>query len=167
MRKKAQTPDPKRIQIVTQFSPDLWLCLANLRENKGHDDCLPYQADLYAMARTLKPRKLNFIKLGSIWNDGWGGDSCFEPIRTEEAQKLIEQIKAECAKHQMYWNGKPFAEYDLNALCDEMAEIWTGNIKPDSPEADSTYVYVTDDKAVAYGGKNLFIFTTQKFAYND
>ena len=160
MRK--QKRNPKRIQIVTQFNENFWVCLANLRENMGHDDSLPYQADVYMMNR--ENHTLTFIKIASIWNDGWGGDSNVEVLNAD----LVQKVQDECLKHQMMYNGKPFGQYDLEALCDEMAEVWVSatNAKPEY--LDSTFVYLMDDtdSAKAYH-TNILRYTTQKFAYND
>ena len=170
MRKQATAKN--RIQIVTKFTEDFWVCLANLRENKGHDDCLPYQADVYVMEKTvvlvgtdkMKCPTLKFTKIASVWNDGWGGDSNVEVLNAD----LVQKVQDECLKHQMMYNGKPFGQYDLEALCDEMAEVWVSatNAKPEY--LDSTFVYLMDDtdSAKAYH-TNILRYTTQKFAYND
>lgn len=171
MRK--QKRNPKRIQIVTKFTEDFWVCLANLRENKGHDDCLPYQADVYVMEKTvvlvgtdkMKWPTLKFTKVASVWNDGWGGDSNVEVLNPD----LVQKVQDECLKHQMYYNGSPFGQYDLEALCDEMASIWVDAIKDKPQLADNTFVYMMDDDPLikAYNGNNLLYYKTQKFAYND
>lgn len=160
MRK--QKRNPKRIQIVTQFNENFWVCLANLRENMGHDDSLPYQADVYMMNR--ENHTLTFTKIASIWNDGWGGDSNVEVLNAD----LVQKVQDECLKHQMMYNGKPFGQYDLEALCDEMAEVWVSatNAKPEY--LDSTFVYLMDDTDSAKAHHtNILRYTTQKFAYND
>ena len=161
MRK--QKRNPKRIQIVTQFNENFWVCLANLRENMGHDDSLPYQADVYMMNR--ENHTLTFIKIASIWNDGWGGDSNVEVLNAD----LVQKVQDECLKHQMYYNGSPFGQYDLEALCDEMASIWVDAIKDKPQLSDNTFVYMMDDDPLikAYNGNNLLYYKTQKFAYND
>ena len=163
--KKKEPLDPKRIQILTQLTNNLWVCLANLRENKGHDDSLPYQADIYVMDRKASPdKKIRFTKVGSIWNDGWGGDSNLETISADYIQKLRDEV----AKHQMYYKGKPFGEYDLETLCDEMACIWVDYTKEHPDESDYSYVYLMDDNPLiraAYNGSQILRFTTRKFAY--
>lgn len=163
MNKKKTTLAHNRIQIVTKFTENFWVCLANLRENKGHDDSLPYQADVYVMQKAN--HTLTFTKIASVWNDGYGGDSNLEILNAE----LFQKVKDECAKHQMYWNGSPFGEYDVTSLCDEMAAIWVDATK-DKPELiDNTFVYMMDDDPLikAYQGNNLLYYKTQKFAYND
>ena len=165
---KKQTLNPKRIQILTQLTNDLWVCLANLRENKGHDDCLPYQADIYVMDRKLvktsPDKKIHFIKIGEIWNDGWGGDSNLTILNSEYAEKIRQEV----AKHQMYWNGQPFGEYDFTTLCDEMATIWVDYFNANPKDADYTFVYLMDDEpSVKAYGSQILRFTTRKFAYND
>ena len=165
--KKREPLNPNRIQIVTQLTYDLWICLAHLRENMGHDDSLPYQADIYLMDKKATPgrKKINFVKVGEIWNDGWGGDSTLHSLNDE----AIQRFRDECAKHQVYWNGKPYGPYDLETLCDEMAAIWVdvSNASPD--DHDYTYVYMMDDcpSIKAYGGQQDLKFTTRKFSTED
>ena len=161
MRKQATAKN--RIQIVTKFTEDFWVCLANLRENMGHDDCLPYQADVYVMQK--ENHTLKFTKIASVWNDGWGGDSNVEVLNPD----LVQKVQDECLKHQMYYNGSPFGQYDLEALCDEMASIWVDAIKDKPQLSDNTFIYMMDDDPLikAYQGNNLLYYKTQKFAYND
>ena len=164
MKKQKPTLTPNRIQIVTQLTNNLWVCLANLRENRGHDDCLPYQADIYLSDRKPKSTR-TFTKVGSIWNDGWGGDSNLEVLNAE----AIDKLRKECSKHKMYWNGKPFAEYDLETLCDEMASIWVDYTKAVPDEIDYTFVYLMDDNPYVraqYDGNQILRFTTRKFEYH-
>jgi len=114
------------IQTVVRLTERLWLGLSDIRENYGHDDSLPYQADVFVMDSDNQPEGSHaFKRIGSIWNDGWGGDSNFTPLaQTIYFKDIIQKVREECAKHQMYWDGKPFAEFTLEDVCDTLACIW-------------------------------------------
>ena len=119
------------IQMVCRLTGKLWLGMSGIRENMGHDDCLPYQADVFVMDSDNQPEGEHaFKKIGSIWNDGWGGDSNFTPLaHTTYLNNIIAQMREECAKHQMYWDGNPFGSWTLEEVCDSLACIWVDAVK--------------------------------------
>ena len=47
-----------KIQIFVMLGENLALGLANCRENRGHDDSLPYQSDVYAIRLEKTPIKV-------------------------------------------------------------------------------------------------------------
>ena len=60
-------------KIECKVNEDLTIVLDNIQKTYGHDDSLPFQADIY-----IKSEKLGFPKLtrvGHAYNDGWGGDT--------------------------------------------------------------------------------------------
>lgn len=63
-------------KITCKINEDLTIALVNVQKTYGHDDSLPFQADIH-----VKSEKLGFPKLtrvGHAFNDGWGGDTVIE-----------------------------------------------------------------------------------------
>ena len=152
-----------KIEIYCMLTKTLWLGLANVRENYGHDDTLPYQADVFILDADAQPK---FKKIGSIWNDGWGGDSVFEisdKENTEAYRKLADDL---CKKHQMYYRGKPVCEYSLLDTCDSMAcGFLAVQSDPDaSAQANGrTLIYkFDDDPAVLSNPTMMPVFISKK-----
>ena len=115
------------LNIICELTPTLFVALARLRENQGHDDSLPYQADIY-IGEKASPKEddIHFKKIGYVYNDGWGGQS---EIRAEHQDGQLdinrgyfEKIGKECSKHDAYYKGKPFMKYNKRYLFDLMAE---------------------------------------------
>ena len=52
--------------------------LRNVREVYGHDDSLPFNADLYVANQVWGLNDFNLV--GRAWNDGWGGDTVIDSI---------------------------------------------------------------------------------------
>ena len=109
-----------KIQIYCILPDGSMLGLANCRENKGHDDSLPYQADIFFLKK--ENGKVTKSQIGSIWNDGWGGESDLE--YNPNSSDIIKKVSELCGKHKMYYRGKAIAEYDIVSVCDVMAEAW-------------------------------------------
>ena len=120
----------KGMDIFCKLSEKIWIGLSNTRENMGHDDSLPYQADIYIHdADNCPPGDTSFKRVASIVNGGYGGTSVVSPLVAPWAAKDIQTLRIECGKHQMYWNGKPFAKYTLEDVCDGMAALSIDNPK--------------------------------------
>ena len=63
-------------KITCKVNDDLYIALVNAQKVYGHDDSLPFQADIH-----VKSEKLGFPELtcvGHAFNDGWGGDTVIE-----------------------------------------------------------------------------------------
>lgn len=63
-------------KITCKINEDLTIALVNVQKTYGHDDSLPFKADIH-----VKSEKLGFPKLtcvGHAFNDGWGGDTVIE-----------------------------------------------------------------------------------------
>ena len=62
--------------ITCRVNDDLAIALVNVQETYGHDDSLPFQADIYVESEKLGFPKLTHV--GHAYNDGWGGDTVIE-----------------------------------------------------------------------------------------
>lgn len=85
--------------------------LHNCREVKGHDDSLPFEANLFIDG--------NYV--GDVHNDGWGGVA--NVIVLEHAD-LAEEVNAflKGKKEHFVLYGKEYAiSVTLNDLCDSLA----------------------------------------------
>ena len=76
------------LSITCEVNPFLQIVLMNVRKVFGHDDSLPFNAEVYV-------RKDNGIltHVANAWNDGWGGETNIDPI-SKDVQPLL--IEAEC-----------------------------------------------------------------------
>ncbi len=140
----------KSVDIVCKLTPSIWVALANVRENMGHDDSLPYQADIFVYDKDNCPENdIAFKKIGSIWNDGWGGESNIDVLAAPRCKEYIQRLEEECTKHQVYLHGKPFAIYYLKDVCDYMACLVVDN--PEQAKK-GTLLYLMDDNPLSQGG---------------
>lgn len=147
------------IQILCVLSDTLTIGMSGIRENMGHDDSLPYQAEVFIFDKENNPEgSMAFQKFGEVWNDGWGGESCFTLTdQRNRFQDYLKKVTELCEAHQMYWEGKPFASYKLTDLLDIMAECYLG---VDSKARKNILLYRFDDDSVviANQGRNLYRF---------
>ena len=152
------------IQIVCKLTEDMWLGLSDIRENLGHDDSLPYQANVFVMDRDNNPYgSTAFKRIAQIWNDGWGGESNLELVaRTTQNIDCLKTLDELCKKHQFFYRGKPCGTMSLIDACDDMANIWI-DIVGDKPKyKKSTLLYKFDDDPVVLAGKgNAFVLSEQ------
>lgn len=74
-------------KITTKIN-GLTVVLDNCREIKGHDDSLPYEADVY----------INGEHCASLFNDGWGGTTTINKVSTSETTKLFNDLEDEFGK---------------------------------------------------------------------
>lgn len=63
--------------ITCIINNDLQIRLENVKEVYGHDDSLPFNADVFVYDR--KDESGCFHKIAIAYNDGWGGNSVIEP----------------------------------------------------------------------------------------
>jgi hypothetical protein len=73
-------------KISCKINDNITFELRNVIEVNGHDDSLPFNADIYLR---LNGRK-RAVYVGYAYNDGWGGDSI---IRCKNNQAVISDIK--------------------------------------------------------------------------
>ena len=141
------------LQIVCVLSDTLRVGLKDIRENHGHDDSIPFQAEVYIQEG---PQGSDYRHVASVWNDGWGGDS--EMRRTDrepETAALIEKAQALCKVHSMVYRKQIVAKYSLELLCSCMAEGW---LYCGERKRVKTILYRFDDDPVALknNGANLY-----------
>ena len=61
-----------KTSIECKINKDFSIILKNLQEVYGHDDTLPFNADIYI---TNPEWGMKDKKVGTAWNDGWGGST--------------------------------------------------------------------------------------------
>ena len=142
----------RTIDIFCKLSEKIWVGLGNVRENYGHDDSLPYQADIFIHdADNCPAGDTSFKRIATIWNDGWGGDSNIEPLSAPRTKEDIQTLENECHMHVMWWNGKPTdGKFNLATICDDMAVLYI-----DNPQLlkEGTLIYLLDDDPKSQGGR--------------
>ena len=76
------------LAVTCEVNPNLSITLMNVRKVMGHDDSLPFNAEVYV-------RKDNGIltHIANAWNDGWGGDSNIDAIN-KETKPVIDELEA-------------------------------------------------------------------------
>lgn len=77
-------------KMVCRLTDEVSIMVTNAIEVHGHDDSLPYSADLYASLND-KP----FTLIAHCSNDGWGGDSDIRGINTDY-QKFVNDLFTLC-----------------------------------------------------------------------
>jgi hypothetical protein len=116
-----------KIDIACKLNETLFVGLAEVRENIGHDDSIPYQAIVFIGEKSSPlQREIKFKKIATVCNSGWGGDS--EIRITEDGDGVekntahLERIKDECSKHEAYYMNAPLTKYSTRLLFDLMVE---------------------------------------------
>ena len=97
---KKRTP----LSITCEVNPFLQLVLMNVRKVFGHDDSLPFNAEVYV-------RRNNGIltHVANAWNDGWGGETNIDPI-SKDVQPLLIEAECEVEKYIV-----PLGQYSFKA----------------------------------------------------
>ena len=127
-----------------------YLGLADIRENLGHDDSLPYQANVFIRDKKNCPEgSMAFKRIACIWNDGWGGDSELRSAGLKDSDDYIKYAEKQLAKHQYYYRGKPVGTYDLRFTCDMMACVYLDALQDRvlsrQMKSHSSTLYLFDD----------------------
>ena len=108
-----------QIDIYCAPAEGFLLGLAAVRENYGHDDCLPFQADIHVLDSEAGDKA--FRKIGTIWNAGYGGPP---EVNTWLDRKAGEKADRLCRTHTWHLKGAPVAPYDLGDTCETMAALF-------------------------------------------
>lgn len=87
--------------------------LKNCKEVMGHDDSLPFNADIH----------LNGKHIGSAWNTGWGGDAEYRLSHdiTEADKTALKEVK-QCLNRIQSLKCFSDSRWRLELLFDFMAE---------------------------------------------
>ena len=59
--------------ITCKVNDDLTIALFDVQRTYGHNDSLPFKANIYVKSRELGLNELTLV--GNAFNDGWGGDT--------------------------------------------------------------------------------------------
>lgn len=117
-RKKQNIVEKDSITCV--INNDLKITLKNVTETYGHDDSLPFRADIYVQSNELGfPEP---TKIGRAWNDGWGGDSVIE---SDSHLGIIRYLDGYLISHYQIHIKKPEISWavHLDYLVSIMAEL--------------------------------------------
>lgn len=100
------------LSITCEVNPFLQIVLMNVRKVFGHDDSLPFNAEVYV-------RKDNGIltHVANAWNDGWGGETNIDPI-SKDVQPLLIEAECEVEKHIV-----PLGQYSFKARLSLVVEL--------------------------------------------
>lgn len=106
--------------ITCVINNELSIILKNVMETYGHDDSLPFKADLY-----VQSKKMGFTEpthIANAWNDGWGGDTVIE---SKSYLKIINAIDEYLGNHYQIHIKKPDFTWALRMdyLVSVMAEM--------------------------------------------
>lgn len=105
-------------KISCKIDDSLTIELRNVRETYGHDDSIPFNADIYAYVGGKK--RATYV--GYAYNDGWGGMST---IKCEKAmqptmQKLADDLRELVVPY--YCGTMNYLPASLDFLIDLMVE---------------------------------------------
>lgn len=150
-------------KILCHVSETIDLCLVNVRENLGHDDCLPFQAEVYVCDISVDAY---FHYVGYVVNTGHGGEpefySEFNDANPDTSNTILKNAEKEIAKHS--WN--PFGDikqpYSLADLCETMACCEIDSLK-DTWETAAIYHF--DDTEFVKEKRSLYHLSPQEQFY--
>lgn len=151
----------RKIQIKCVLDDTLILGLGSLRENMGHDDSIPYQAGIFVARKGTKSTAADFVKVGTVCNSGWGGDSeihaDFLEGRGRENIAELDRLDELCKAHSVIYRGSVICKYSLGHLCDCMAENYLYST-PEAKKLDLLYKFDDDPMVIAHPRKqNIFV----------
>lgn len=106
--------------ITCVINKELSIILKNVMDAYGHDDSLPFKADVY-----IKSKKMGFTEptlIANAWNDGWGGDTVIE---SKSYLKIVNAIDEYLGSHYQIHVKKPDFSWAvrLDYLVSVMAEM--------------------------------------------
>ena len=113
---KKKYPD---IDIYCEPRKGFLVGMSKTRQNYGHDDSLPYQADIMILDSESGDKE--FRKIGTVSNSGWGGPSEIHCWQNPEDEKKADGL---CREHTMIVGGSPICQISLGDTLDVMAEIF-------------------------------------------
>jgi hypothetical protein len=93
-------------KITCKINEDLTIALVNVQKTYGHDDSLPFQADIHVKSEKLGLPELT--RIGRAFNDGWGGDTVIEsahyrPLLNEIEKYLTQNYQIHIKKPEISW----------------------------------------------------------------
>lgn len=93
-------------KITCKINEDLTIALVNVQKTYGHDDSLPFQADIHVKSEKLGLPELT--RIGHAYNDGWGGDTVIEsahyrPLLNEIEKYLTQNYQIHIRKPEISW----------------------------------------------------------------
>lgn len=93
-------------KITCKINEDLAIALANVQKTYGHDDSLPFQADIHVKSEKLGLPEWTHV--GRAFNDGWGGDTVIEsahyrPLLNEIEKYLTHNYQIHIRKPEISW----------------------------------------------------------------
>lgn len=77
-------------RITCKVNDDLTIALFDVQRTYGHDDSLPFQADIHVKSEKLGLPELTHV--GHAFNDGWGGDTVIESAHYRHILNNIDGI---------------------------------------------------------------------------
>ena len=147
--RKTKTKKHPGIDIICEPSPGFLIGLAGTHETPGHDDCLPFRADI--MVLDGPAGQTEFKKVGTVSNDGWGGPP---EIHTWLDTALGNKAEELCKKHEMRCKGLSLGPYDLGDACEFMASLFIDEQKVHPNKARRRDLrYLFDDALEMLSGK--------------
>jgi hypothetical protein len=106
--------------IECRFSNNLVIKLENVHEVYGHDDSLPFNADVFVLNPEMGLPCLT--KVAQAWNGGWGGPTCVQ-AHLPKYREIVEQLNNFLKEHYKSVYGEYSWDYSLDNLVEELACI--------------------------------------------
>lgn len=108
----------EKTSIECKINKNFSIILKNVHETYGHDDTLPFNADIYI---TNPEWGLIDKKVGTAWNDGWGGSTniCPENKTDEIVLNMLNDFLKEHYENQY---GSVVWDVDSEYLISVLAE---------------------------------------------
>ena len=152
----------KKIQMKCILGGNTVLGLAGIRENIGHDDSLPYQAEIYLTEKGMHASPEDYRKIGTVYNDGWGGMSQVSADYTKgkgkENAAAITRIDELCRKHSIIYKGENLGNYSTEHRCDCMACDYL-DMSAKQKKLNLFYMFDDDPMVIANKGQgNVYSF---------
>ena len=121
------------IDVYCEPQPGLLVGLATVKVTEGHDDSLPYVAEIHILDRSAGHTDFKYIT--KVTNSGYGAPSELYFIQDKKKAAAAKKADEACRKQPIIHNGTVMGTYTLADVCDVMACGYV-DLKDSYPEVD-------------------------------
>ena len=104
-------------KITCKVDDNLTIELRNVVETYGHDDSIPYNADIYVFLNGSK----RAVYAGYAYNDGWGGMSTIR-CENQDVQPILQKFADDLRKNKSVTSEYGYLDASFDFLIDLMVE---------------------------------------------
>lgn len=86
--------------VMCKVNDDLSIIVSNTREVYGHDDSLPFNAEIFINKDGVTEQ------VATAWNDGWGGETNIDALA--DKQEVVKSLEEKMRTYKYQFIGHEF-----------------------------------------------------------